>query len=60
MKFELDEDTVLRLNGAAMVALGGSVLVCPRAHADAAFTPVRRRRGGPASRAMLLLLCQKP
>ncbi|KAL4442716.1 hypothetical protein ABPG77_006710 [Micractinium sp. CCAP 211/92] len=38
MKFELNEDAVLRLNGAAMVTLGASVVACPRAHADQAFT----------------------
>lgn len=42
MKFEIDEDAVLRLNGAAMVALGASVVACPRAHADKAFTAVSR------------------
>ncbi len=42
MKFELNEDAVLRLNGAAMVTLGASVVACPRAHADKAFTLVRR------------------
>lgn len=43
MKFEIDEDAVLRLNGAAMVALGASVVACPRAHADKAFTAAAKK-----------------
>ncbi|KAL4442715.1 hypothetical protein ABPG77_006709 [Micractinium sp. CCAP 211/92] len=38
MKFELNEGAVLRLNGAAMVAMGAPVVACPRAHADEAFS----------------------